>query len=683
MSKRKRYEHLCRTQQWRRWQEIPNIDEIEVSDKIEEKAAENNNIPQVHDDNTDTNDININITAEDCEEVNNDCHSNSEESLVESEWSDNDNGQWDQALNVNPRKEIPLRQFLRTWALENNITHSAVTKLLKGLRCNGHENLPSDARTLLQTPTVKSTTVTDSGSFYYYGLRKALEDHLKRTRPVSKPIKNPILINLGIDGLPLTKSSKSQLWPLVGQIIHDDHREEPFFIGAFHGYMKPLKPDEIIDKFIAEYNEIKNERFIYLGRKYSVLVNCVICDAPAKAFVKCIKSHTGFYGCDKCEDEGEWREHRMIFLNESAPLRSDETFLLRTNEEHHLNDSPFETAAFKMVTQFPLDYMHLICLGVMKRLLKFWIKGIKGIKLRSSEINRLSAHLKSLIPHIPREFARKPRGIDELDRWKATEFRLFLLYTSLAIVWSYLPEDYCRHFYVLHCAIFILCNVTDCKYNNEYSKELLVHFVQVFKILYGEEYVTYNVHNLIHLPEDVKIHGCLDMFSGFPFENYLQHLKRILRKSAQPLEQLQRRLIEKSLSTTSIRCDHQQYPILKKPKDEELLFGCTNSHKEVQFDKFTLSCIKQADSFCYTKNKRIVIIEHIGKKDRESIVIGRVLHNTISLPLYPCDSRHLGIHIGDEWSELEVYPVSTISAKAMRLPYKNTYCFIPILHTYD
>jgi len=155
----------------------------------------------------------------------------------------------------------------------------------------------------------------------------------------------------------------------------------------------------------------------------------------------------------------------------------------------------------------------------------------------------------------------------------------------------------------------------------------------------------------------------------------------MLRKSAQPLQQLHRRLIEKSLSTTSIRYNHQQYPILKKPKDKELLFGCTNSHQEVQFYKFTLSCIKQANSFCYTKNKRIVIIEHIGKKNGESIVIGKILHNAISLPLYPCDSRHLGIHIGDKWSELEVYPVSTISAKAMRRPYKNMYCFIPILHT--
>lgn len=239
----------------------------------------------------------------------------------------------------------------------------------------------------------------------------------------------------------------------------------------------------------------------------------------------------------------------MLFLNENAPLCTDETFLLRHNEEHHLANSPLEKIGLKMVTQFPLDYMHLICLGVIKKLLQLWIRRIKGVKLCASQIEQLSTDLKLLTPYIPMEFSRKPRGSDKLNHWKATEFRLFLLYTGLATLWAYLPYDYLRHFYVLHCAIFILCNPADCIYNNEYAQKLLLHFVQAFKILYSETYVTYNVYNLIHLHEDVKNHGCLDMFSAFPFENYFQEIKKMLRKNAQPLQQLHRRLIEKSKST--------------------------------------------------------------------------------------------------------------------------------------
>ncbi|CAI6365764.1 unnamed protein product [Macrosiphum euphorbiae] len=43
---------------------------------------------------------------------------------------------------------------------------------------------------------------------------------------------------------------------------------------------------------------------------------------------------------------------------------------------------------------------------------------------------------------------------------------------------------------------------------------------------FSNEYVTYNVHGLIHIPNFVKIHGPLDKFSAFKFENFLQIIKK-------------------------------------------------------------------------------------------------------------------------------------------------------------
>ncbi|XP_036142749.1 uncharacterized protein LOC105834125 isoform X1 [Monomorium pharaonis] len=671
MPKIKSYNELSRSQQWRRRQETDRIvNNSEKENILHEKERLNDDIFIVENNNySSDNDFytSPNVASD-----------------VELESNDGYDSQYDEDLDFTIQKDFSLREFLQTWSVENNITHVALTKLLKGLRVNGHTNLPSDARTLLETPTTTAiTTINNSSStFFYHGLQKALKDHLRNNKPLNKSLDNLITINLSIDGLPLSKSSKSQFWPLLGQIVHTDYREKPFVIGVFHGYRKPTRPAEIIGEFIKEYNDVKSEGFQYRGRKYKILLNAVICDAPARAFVKCIKGHTGYYGCDKCEEEGEWRDNRMLFLNESAPLRTDEKFLLRHNEDHHLNNSPFESIGLKMITQFPLDYMHLVCLGVMKKLLNLWIRGVKNIKLRASEINQLSADLKTLVSHIPIEFSRKPRGLDELDRWKATEFRLFLLYTGLITMWSYLPINYLRNFYALHCAISILCNPIDCKNNNAYAHELLVYFVQTFKILYSEKYVTYNVHNLIHLHEDVKNYGCLDMFSAFPFENYFQEMKKMLRKSAQPLQQLHRRLTEKSKSKINMRYELEEYPILKKPKNEELQFGCEQSHREATFKNFTLSSEKEADSYCYI-NKNVLKIKYIGKKNGETVILGKILKNSSNISSYPCDSRHLGIHVGDEWSDVGIYPVSQISAKAIRLPYKQTYCMIPILHTTD
>uniref|UniRef100_A0A182YMW0 Uncharacterized protein n=1 Tax=Anopheles stephensi TaxID=30069 RepID=A0A182YMW0_ANOST len=46
-----------------------------------------------------------------------------------------------------------------------------------------------------------------------------------------------------------------------------------------------------------------------------------------------------------------------------------------------------------------------------------------------------------------------------------------------------------------------------------------------FPIHYGRTHMSSNIHNLLHVHEDVEVHGELDNFSAYPFENFLQFLK--------------------------------------------------------------------------------------------------------------------------------------------------------------
>ena len=77
--------------------------------------------------------------------------------------------------------------------------------------------------------------------------------------------------------------------------------------------------------------------------------------------------------------------------------------------------------------------------------------------------------------------------------------------------------------------------------NIKYAEELLEYFVEHFEVLYGKQYISHNVHNLLHLCNDVRKFGVLDNFSAFPFENFLGSLKKLIRKSDKPLQQLARR----------------------------------------------------------------------------------------------------------------------------------------------
>lgn len=52
-----------------------------------------------------------------------------------------------------------------------------------------------------------------------------------------------------------------------------------------------------------------------------------------------------------------------------------------------------------------------------------------------------------------------------------------------------------------------------------------IFYLKQFKIIYGAEYISYNVHGLIHVFDDCRVFGPLDLYSAFPFENYMQYLK--------------------------------------------------------------------------------------------------------------------------------------------------------------
>lgn len=50
------------------------------------------------------------------------------------------------------KQQETLQQRLHIWAIEYNVTQKSLTALLNILRKEGHNELPSDARTILGTP---------------------------------------------------------------------------------------------------------------------------------------------------------------------------------------------------------------------------------------------------------------------------------------------------------------------------------------------------------------------------------------------------------------------------------------------------------------------------------------------------------------------------------------------------
>lgn len=145
---------------------------------------------------------------------------------------------------------------------------------------------------------------------------------------------------------------------------------------------------------------------------------------------------------------------------------------------------------------------------------------------------------------IPSSFARKPRSLKEIDRWKATELRQFLLYSGKIVLDGVIRPDLYAHFMSLGVASDILVSTSLARSHCKYASELLVYFVEHGSILYGNEFMVYNVHNMIHLTAASEEFGSLDQCSSFPFENYTQKLKRLVRSGKKPIVQIAKRLSE-------------------------------------------------------------------------------------------------------------------------------------------
>ncbi|XP_041859966.1 uncharacterized protein LOC121651668 [Melanotaenia boesemani] len=462
--------------------------------------------------------------------------------------------------------------------------------------------------------------------------------------------------------------------------------KEPVVIALFCGMNKPNSANEFLKDFVVELQQLE-KGFDFNGKRLFLKVDSVICDAPARAFVKCIKPHNGYYGCDKCVQRGQYVNRRMTFPSNNSMLRTDESFACEAYEDHQNGPSPFHGSNIGMVTQFPLDYMHLVCLGVVRKLLLMWLRGPLTVRLSANVVNRMSEHMKKLRPDIPIEFARKPRSFREIDRWKATEFRQFLLYTGPVILSLYLESTTMyNNFMLLFSAISILINPDLALSYCQYAQTLLETFVKHFGEIYGNENIVYNVHGLIHLPLDVQQFGSLDRISAFPFENHLRKMKKLVRKPERPIAQIIRRLSEKRFAGTCTPPDQDSGLALGSLKKQHFDgpvpdgLDVQGQYGQLDTDQWTMKVSRGNNIFLIGDD--ICVIDNIVECISGIYVVYRVFSDKKDFFTYPFSSDLLNIYsVSQALGTIKYAELSAVRRKCIALPYRRDFVVMPLLHS--
>ncbi|XP_045022919.1 uncharacterized protein LOC123466887 [Daphnia magna] len=353
---------------------------------------------------------------------------------TDSSYSDEILNNFDDIANENPIEEafngLTITERIAQIKIKTNCSLTTIAEISNLLRDLGH-NIPKDPRTIMKTKVCDLTKLNNgvqcnSNSFVHLGL---IEGIRKKLMNADKKLMM-LILQFNIDGLPLWRSSRTQFWPIVCRIINCQDSSE-FLVTLHCGVGKPLSVRSYLRPFLDELKALLNDGLLHFGQKFDIRIGAFCCDAPARALIKQIIGHTGYCACERCETHGMRSDNRTTFPQLTAALRTDESFRAGSDEHHHNSISPLEEIDnLDMVFDIPLDYLHLVCFGAMKRLLKMiWLEQHPDCVSKQQQrlINEL---IRLCAMQLPKEFNRKGRSLEDISNWKATEFRTFLLYTG-------------------------------------------------------------------------------------------------------------------------------------------------------------------------------------------------------------------------------------------------------------
>ncbi len=156
-------------------------------------------------------------------------------------------------------------------------------------------DLPRDPRTILSTPRSCITKTLDNGEYVHLGLGEGLQHELRRRR---RTLTSAVTIQLNIDGMRLFKGSCKSLWPILCR-ISKPFVSQPFTVGVFSGYKKPDPIDVYLEDCVSELSGLLAHGLTTESNHVRVVSECVVCDAPARSYVKQVVAHNGSYGCER------------------------------------------------------------------------------------------------------------------------------------------------------------------------------------------------------------------------------------------------------------------------------------------------------------------------------------------------------------------------------------------------
>lgn len=216
----------------------------------------------------------------------------------------------------------------------------------------------------------------------------------------------------------------------------------------------------------------------------------------------------------------------MLFpFNDSSEPREEVNYTLHLNEAKRTGKpycgvkGPSSLASLIRLPIVPFDQMHLLYLGVVRAILSHAI---------SHKLIDVAAVDNTLINcKVPASFRRKPRPLLFLSKFKATEWKMIILYFHCCF---FNPSND-----LVKLAVSTLATIIHMLNKNRVSDDdcadarlLIKMFQELCFQIFGKGIQSFSKHALKHLPDQGMQFGDLWATSAFAFESSFHQLKRTL-----------------------------------------------------------------------------------------------------------------------------------------------------------
>ncbi|XP_039311945.1 uncharacterized protein LOC105207063 isoform X1 [Solenopsis invicta] len=331
-------------------------------------------------------------------------------------------------------------------------------------------------------------------------------------------------------------------------------------------------------------------------------------DSVARPVVQYISQYNGKFGCSLCFNKGErmrvGKGHARVFCGGIGIKRS------KKKHEKHVEKAITEKRRvfgvkgfsltmfiplFNIIYSFPPEYIHCVLLGVCKTFATMWFdsKNFQKPWYIGTRVNLYDQKLKKIMPC--HEISRTTDSIENFGLWKASQWKHHLLYYSLVCLKDILSLRYYKHWLLLVFSIYTILKDRFSIQEFRSAKRALQQFIEDTETLYGKEYMKYNIHLLLYIPDSVKQFGALWAWSAFPFEHYNGILTTMFHNSQSVPQQICKSYLRLQNIKNSTIFLQQNCSVSRKSLFNKM-FGDSNIDKYLHFGLLKIcGCAQQVE----------------------------------------------------------------------------------------